>query len=169
MTEPTGRSKREERQAGEDSVVLIDENNLDKECIRLPFDYLKFARLAADAKRDVDEAKASLDVTQAEIAKKIRLKPEDYGLDKVTEAAISTAILLQGEYVEAQDILIRSRHRYDLHQAVVWALEHKKRTLTLLVELHGMGYFSNVKMSKEGKEAVEEMTKTKVRKIGRAD
>jgi hypothetical protein len=49
-------------------------------------------------------------------------------------------------------------------QAVVWALEHKKRSLTLLVELHGMGYFSAPKISPEGKAAVEDMTKRRVRR-----
>jgi hypothetical protein len=147
------------------SVVQIDEHNLDKECIRLPSDYLKFAHLAADAKRDVDEIKNRLEVVQADLSKEIRAKPEDFGLDKVTETAISSTILTQPRYQKGLGRLQEAKHKADLAQAVVWALEHKKRTLTLLVELHGMGYFSSPKISEAGKQAVEDMTKRKVRRL----
>jgi len=48
-------------------------------------------------------------------------------------------------------------------------LEHKKRSLTLLVELHGLGYFSDVKVSEKGREAVNEMLRKKVHKKFRDD
>ena len=145
-------------------VVEIDENNLDKECIRLPVDYHRFAYIAAEAKRDVQEAKAALDVVQAEVSKDIRNDPESYGLEKVTETALQSAVILQAEYQRAQKRLFKCQHKSELCNAAVWALEHKKRSLTLLVDLHGMGYFSDVKMSREGKEAVQQMTQRKVRR-----
>jgi len=148
----------------DENVVQIDELNLDKECIRLPSDYLKYASAAADAKRRVSSVENELSVIQADLASKIRANPQNYGLEKVTEAAIQASITCQSEYQEAYKKLIKVRHESDLAQAVVWALEHKKRSLTLLVELHGMGYFSAPKISKKGKEAVEEMTKKSVRR-----
>jgi len=143
----------------EQSVVAIDENTLDKECIKLPTDYLKYAHKSANAKRDVDELKAELDVIQAELSKKIRDEPTVYGLEKVTESAISTTVITLPAYKAKLKELQDARHEADLAQAVVWALEHKKRTLTLLVELHGMGYFANPKISERGREAVDDMTK----------
>lgn len=153
----------DENRNQEASVVLIDENALDKECIRLPSDYLKFAHRSADAKRDVDELKAKMDVVEAELAKEVRSNPVDFGVEKVTESAISATVLTLPRYQKALANLNNARHQAELAQAVVWALEHKKRTLTLLVELHGMGYFSEAKVSRQGKEAVEEMTKQKTR------
>lgn len=145
------------------SVVQIDEHNLDRECVRLPSDYLKWAHQAAEAKRDVDEIKNRLEVVQAELSKEIRLKPEDFGLDKVTEAGIGSTILTLPRYQKGLARLLAAKHKYELLQAVVWALEHKKRTLTLLVELHGMGYFSAPKVTEKGKAAVMGMTMRKLR------
>lgn len=146
------------------SAVEIDELNLDKECIRLPSDYLQFAHLTAECKRKVDEVKARLDVVQAELSKDIRANPSDYDIEKVTETAISGAITIHPKFQKAQKELLDARHESEMAQAVVWALEHKKRTLTLLVELHGLGYFSSPKVSKEGREVVDGMTKKSVRK-----
>jgi len=146
------------------SAVQIDENKLDKECIRLPNDYLKAAHASADAKHVVAELKAAFDVIKSDLAKEIRSTPEDYGLDKVTEAGISAVIVTHPTYKKAQARLINAEHEADLANAVVWAMEHKKRALSLLVDLHGMGYFSNVKMSAEGKEAIEEQMRQRVRR-----
>ena len=147
-----------------EQVTQIDENHLDRECIKLPSDYRRFAFAAAEAKKDVQEVKANLDVVQAELAKEIRTNPEKFGLEKVTEAALGGVVILQPRFQEAQKSFFKAQYNQEMCQAVVWALEHKKRALTLLVELHGMGYFSDVKVSAEGKEAVEKMMQAKVRR-----
>jgi hypothetical protein len=147
-----------------ESVVQIDEHNLDRECIRLPGDYLKWAHAAAEAKRDADERKADLAVVHADLSAIIRNTPGKYGMEKLTEAGLAAAVLLQPEYQKRQRLLRKANYEFDIAQAVVWALEHKKRSLTLLVELHGMGYFSNPKVSERGREAVEQMTQRKVRR-----
>jgi len=150
---------------GSISDVQIDEQNLDRECIRLPTQYLQWAHKSADAKRDADDRKNQLEVIDAELSKEIRADPSSFGLEKVTEASIASIILTNPRYQKAVARLNNAKHQADLTQAVVWALEHKKRTLTLLVELHGMGYFSNPKVSERGREAVENMTKRKVRRL----
>ena len=157
------------RENNSESIVVIDEHNLDKECINLPGQYLKYAHQAINQKRTWDEAKARLEVTQAEVSQLIRNNPEKYGLEKVTESGISSAVLIHKRYQEAQAELIAARHAQEMSQAVVSALEHKKRSLTLLVDLHGMGYFSNPKVSQKGKEAVEEMMKRKTRRYSNED
>jgi hypothetical protein len=156
-------NKRMPQPREEESVVQIDELALDKECIRLPSDYLKYAHRAAECKCDMDELKAELDVVEADLTRMVRKNPAKYGMGKVTETGIKSAVILQKSYQKAEDDLRDARYNYDLAQAVVWALECKKRSLTLLVELHGMGYFANPKISRAGKEAVEQMTQRKVR------
>jgi len=145
------------------SVVQIDEHNLDKECVKLPSDYLKYSHLAVDAKRDLEDMKNKLEVIHAELAKDIRSNPENFGLDKVTETAVASTVLVQPRYQKFVARLQTLKHDADLAQAVVWALEHKKRTLTLLVELYGMGYFSSPKISKQGREALREKTMRRLR------
>jgi len=117
----------------------------------------------------MDEKKAHLDVVQAQLAKEIRADPESFEIEKLTEAALASTILLQPRYQKALSIFQKAKHDYDLIQALVWALEHKKRSLTLLVELHGLGYFSDVKVSEKGREAVNEMLRKKVHKKFRDD
>lgn len=146
------------------SVVQIDENNLDKECIRLPSDYLKFAHKSVDAKWTLDEMENKLKVVHADLSKEVRSNPQDFGIDKFTEAVLVSTVLGLERYQKGLMRVQQAKYEADLAQAVVWALEHKKRTLTLLVELHGMGYFSSPKVSERGREAVEDMTKKKVRR-----
>lgn len=142
-----------------ETIVQIDQDHLDRECIELPSQYLRYAFLAAEAKRDVDESKADMDVVQAELASEVRSTPAKFGIEKLTESAVSATILTLAGYKKALAEYQKAKHHYEMTQAVVWALEHKKRSLTLLVELHGLGYFSNVKMSAEGKDAVQKMTR----------
>lgn len=144
------------------SIVEIDPNKLDQECINLPKHYVRYAFLSSEAKRDVDEAKAELDVVKADLANKIRRTPSKYHLEKVTESSVAATIETLPECRAAAKALRKAKHRQEMCQAVVWALEHKKRSLTLLVELHGMGWFGNVKMTEKGRDAVKSMRRKRV-------
>lgn len=146
------------------SVVEIDENSLDKECIRLPRDYLAAATEAADSKADMDRCKARLDLIESDLSHAIRASPDKYGLDKATEAAIKEVVEGSPSFQKVQGQFIDKKHHYDIAQAVVWAIEAKKRSLTMLVDLHGMSYFSSPRVTENGKKAVEEMTKRRVRR-----
>lgn len=145
------------------SVVEINEHSLDKECLRLPRDYLAAAIESADAKRDVDRAKADLDLAEADFSIHFRSEAAKTG-EKITESQLKTVVACQPKFLRAQQQVIKAKHRADLAQAVVWAIEAKKRSLTLLVDLHGMGYFSSPRITENGKKAVEEMTKRRVRR-----
>lgn len=137
-----------------DVVVHVDRLHLDKECIRLPSDFLKFSHLAADHRAHVDELKTELDVIKAEVGELIRLHPEDFKLEKATENAIKEALVTNKRVKEAKTRLRAAEYELELVQAVVGALEMKKRSLTLMVELHGMSYFGSVKPSHEAAEAI---------------
>lgn len=149
-------------------IVALNELELDKECVRLPSDYLKYAHRTAEARQSVEQAKAEMALVEAEVSRAVRATPGKYGIEKETEKSISAAIESNKRYLEAAALVRKAQYEYELAQAVVWALEHKKRALTLLVDLHGMGYFSNPKLSPEGRRAVENMTKEAVRPRRRA-
>jgi len=147
------------------SVVGIDEHHLDRECVRLPTDYLRYATRAAESLRDVDEMKAQLSVLEADLDRRIRQTPGSYGIEKVTETCVKNTIQCQKSYKEMEARVAEKVHESKLNQAVVNALEIKKRTLTLLVELHGMGYFATPKVSPRGREAVKEMMTSRIKPL----
>ena len=124
------------------SIVAIDKGQLDEEWVKQPTRYLRYAMDAADAYEKFTEAKAILEAVKAEIDRKIRANPESYGLEKITESVITTMIPGTSEYLSGLKIVRRAKHKYDILQAVVSALEHKKRALEKLCDLHSQSYFS---------------------------
>lgn len=126
----------------------IDEFHLDREWIRQSRLYLSHAEKLANAKQRFEEAKSSRDVTYAELYKKIRSKPEDYDLPKVTEESLKHLIILQDDYRDADKEVITAKHTVDILQAAVDALDHKKRALENLVHLQISGYHSDPKPPK---------------------
>ena len=122
------------------SVVDIDPNNLEEECIRLPHLLLQYSFLSADVKRDSDHAEAQIKVVMSEQTTKIRMSPEEYGMAKATETGIASAVLQTKPYLEAQEKARELRHQWDLAQAVVWSLEAKKKSLQCIIDLRAQGY-----------------------------
>jgi len=145
----------------EQEVLLIDEHALDKECVRLPNDYWRAAHAAAEAKRDVAEAEAELEVISATLGQQIRDTPGKFGLEKVTEPGVKEAVRASKQYRDASRVVIEAKYQQDLAEALVRAFEMKKRALTNLVELHGMGWYGSVRPSAKGREAVKDMTPIK--------
>lgn len=120
----------------------IDQNRLDWEWLRQAPMYHRAARKAADARKRVTEARATLDVVRAECASAIRNDPVKFDIGKLTESALAEAVLQQLEYKEAQQELVDAQHAADIAAAAVNSLDQKRRALADLVELHGRDYFS---------------------------
>lgn len=121
--------------------LSIDPHNLDEELLNQPVLYMRYSELAAQAQKDRDRAKEKLDVVRAEQDKAIREKPELYGLAKVTEAAVSSAILKTGPYQEANNNVIETSYQLNLYNAARSAFDHRKKALDLLVQLLMANYF----------------------------
>lgn len=120
----------------------IDEHQLDKEWVNQPRMYYKYAKMAADARMASDQAKSQLEVVEADVARSIRNEPGSYGLSKITENAIKETIPLQRDYQEALAKVIETRHHMDVVNAAVAALDHRKKALEKLVELHNASYYA---------------------------
>jgi len=143
----------------------IDLTRLDEEWIGQPKLFFKYASELVDAKRQVEEAKAELDVNKAKLDQAIRNNPEGFGLIKITESSISNAIILQPEYQEALKSITKSKYKADLIQAAVSALDHRKSALERLVSLHGQNYFATpTPQDIASKEQVERIEKEIVRR-----
>ena len=120
----------------------IDPNELDREWVRQPGLYHKYAVDLADARRDFEQAKTALDIAAADVDSVIRSKPEKFGLEKVTESGVKAAVLSSREYKSATDAVHAARHRVDVLQAAVTTLDHRKKALENLVDLRLANYFS---------------------------
>lgn len=131
-------------------VLSINMDKLDWEWRRQSRLYFTYAEKLANARKDHEVAKNTLQVTFAEWDRKIRRDPESHGLEKPTETSIKSVILVSKDHQKAEKELIEAKHRVDIIQAFVDALDHKKKALENMVHLHGQNYFSEPHISKGG-------------------
>lgn len=144
----------------------IDKARLDQEWREQPALYWKWAKKVADAQLVYDNAKSELAVEKAEADLAIRKSPNDYGIGKLTEAALSAAIDKSRVIQRCEEKIREARHALDIAKAAVDALEHRKRALSMLVELWIRDYYSDP-ISPPLTEAGAEWSKKQVRQAGR--
>ena len=144
----------------------IDEYQLDEEWINQPRQYHYWAVELADAQLVLDAAKSDLEVVKADLDMRVREDLVAQG-KKVTETLVSTEVINCKQYQESTKEVNKSRHTLNLTKAAVEALEHRKRALEKLVDLHGRDYFSEPTSSVESRENVEAMEKRNVRRKGK--
>lgn len=124
------------------SRFQIDQNHLDREWLDLPGDIHDAATALADAKLKVAQAKAELELQEAELSRSIRDAPATYGIVKVSEAQIEMAVRVQPEYREALRQYNTAKYEQDILQADLDALHVKKYGLQDNVVLWTRDYFS---------------------------
>lgn len=133
-------------------IFNIDLHNLDKEWSRQPGLYFKWASILADARRDVEQANAKLDLTKAELDSDIRSNPERFDLPKLTEPAIKNCILAHGRHIAAAEHAAKLKHDVDVLSAAVVALDHRKKALEGEVTLFCHSYNAEPKAPLEARE-----------------
>ena len=123
--------------------IQIDEDFLDVEWLEQPRLFLQYSRRASEARDEMERAKQLMDLTKAEVDLDVRKNPGNHKLEKVTEGAISAAILMDSRFQEA---LNEARHNYNVLMGAVSAFEQRKTALENLVKLHGQNYFAGPKV-----------------------
>lgn len=139
----------------DDAILSIDQNKLDREWTDQPKRFYDYAIKLADARADQERSKVELDLAVAELDQAIRQEPERFGIEKITEAAVKNAILMTPRYAKYMKKVIAAKHRVDVLQAAVTALDHRKRALEKLVDLHGQNYFSEPRAKGENRQAMD--------------
>ena len=133
----------------------IDAFNLDSEWLNQPCRFFDVSEQLADAKKELDLVKLSLEVTEAELYKDVKENPDNYGLDKVTEKAIDACVKDSNKYKDAVKEVIDKKHEVDIFSSAVTAFEHRKKALENLVYLQTQQYYAEPKTSKSNEEKVE--------------
>lgn len=150
----------------DDLNLSIDPLNLDKEWVRHPGHFGVWSSKVVEAQEGYDTAKSKFDLVKAELDIAIRSDPAAYDIQKVTEGSISSTILIQPEYRAAEKAVIAAKKQLGLCNAAVNSLEHKKRALSLLVELYIHDYYSD-KHATTRSQAMSDEEKRAVRNRGR--
>ena len=75
----------------------INKHKLDEELIRQPQLYMEWAIKAVDATVEKEQLKNKLEIVKAIADKEIRQDPQKFGIEKITESVIKSAIALHPE------------------------------------------------------------------------
>lgn len=159
--------RRDNKMQDQELRLEIDELKLERELkIQAPM-VRTWSENLAEAQAKYDEAKATLEVSDAELSIAIRKDPEKFGIDKVTESTISALITTHPEHKINQKRLIQARYNLDLAKAAVNGLQDKKRALTLLTDLYVHNYYSEHTLepkTEKGKEFEKERIRSSARR-----
>ena len=104
--------------------------------------FFKWAEKEVAARQNADEAKFRLEVLTAQLDSQARLDPDSFGIQKVTEGSIATAVKTSDQYQEAYEEWLEARGEAALLAKAVEAMEQKKRMIEVLITLHGQQYFA---------------------------
>jgi hypothetical protein len=121
----------------------------------------------ADARRELAQAKAELEVEEAELEMAIRSRPDRFGLEKLTEATVKATVVNQEEYQAAKAKVIEAQHEVDVLDAALDAIDDRKHALQDLVKLLLSDYYGDPKAPAEAKEKMDLVEKQSVRMRGR--
>jgi hypothetical protein len=121
--------------------VLVNRFRLDEENEAHPTNYLFYADLLAEAKKEKDRAEEELDAHMNTMELKIRKEPPDE-LTKVTDSAVKSLIVSDEKTIELRQAVNDCKYVIYKLDAVVRSLEQKKNNLDNLTVLWSKGYYS---------------------------
>lgn len=142
--------------------IRIDDQMLDVEWLEQPEKMMKYCTLAAEARRDLDLAKEKVEFVRATLDSNIRKEPSKFGIEKITEGAIGNIILLQKEYIDANNVLMQAKYEADLASSAVRSFEQRKDALENLVRLHGQSYFAGPRVPHDDLSALRALKASKI-------
>jgi aminoglycoside phosphotransferase len=145
-------------------ALEIDHLALDQEWLVQPKLFFRFAARLADKKQEYQEVKRELDLLHAEISKKIRSSPSKWELVKPSNEVVLNTVTIQPEYQDKVKEVNKKRHEVDVLEALVSAMDHKKRALERLVILHGQNYYSTPKVDACSMESIQEVERQGARR-----
>ncbi len=151
--------------------IQIDESALDVEWLEQARKMMVYTRKQAETQRDEELAREAYELLEAELDKKIRTSPSQYGIEKITESAVKSAIATDEEYIEAKQAHIEAKFQNNIAKGAVKAFEQRKEALENLVRLNGQNYFAGPKvprdLSWEREQKVSSSNKTVASKMQR--
>ena len=140
---------------GYQEELEIDQYALEEAWLGQAGRYAKWAEEAVNASYETDKLREDLDLKRAELDGKIRNDPASYGIAKITESAISAAILMNAEYQEASNKVLESSRNAKILSVARDAFEHRKKALEKLTDLFLASYWADKVPEKKIEKAAE--------------
>jgi len=139
----------------------IDQFQLEIACINQPVLYDEVGQLLTECRSWEKAANDKLQFIHADQSSRIRHSPEKYGVIKITEPSVESAILLTKEYQEATKDLVEFEKIVGYLKVLQTSLNHRKSELSNLVQLWVRSYYSKLDMTTE-KKVVNEITEQQI-------
>lgn len=141
--------------------MFIDDSALDVEWLNQPELMRKMTKRQAKAQERYELAEENVSYVYATLDKEIRDDPDKFDIDKITEPAVRSAILINEKYTEAKKNAIRLKFQYNTYKGMVEACGHRKEALVNMVKLFLGGYFAGPSIPRD---LVQEVKSFKDRK-----
>ena len=145
----------------------IDPGQLDVEAVQQAELYYKWSSKAVEAQSEMDKAELRVDLLEAELDLKCRERPEDFGLAKITEKGVETAVKRHGAYIDARKELLEAKRAFKMLEKAEKAMEQKKRMIEVLITLHGQQYFAGPSVPRNLVEAWNEAQASRSERVNK--
>lgn len=132
--------------------MTIDETALDIECLEQADLTLKYARLYAEAKRDVEQAEEKVKIVRSELIRDANEDPDDCLGDgvKPTGPNVEAYYRTHEDHIAAKDELINLQYELTMIEGAKNGIAFtRKAMLEALIQLHAQQYFAGPKMPRD--------------------
>lgn len=148
-----------------DDPLEIDLYNLDYELWRQSKLVTRAGRHVAKARNAVNEAKARMELVEAELKLAITKDPAKFGLDSKTIPIVEAAVTAHPKYQRAVAKYNATRYELDVAQAMADGMDNKKTALQGELSLFLSSYFAEPKGAgrREGEEYAKRVARRPLR------
>ncbi len=146
-------------------IYFIDMNRLEEQAAEHTFLLIQHGKDLKDAKEELAQAKAVLELADADIGHWVVKNPKKYNLpEKINAAMITRVILRHKKHKKTLKVFQEAQEKVNTLTIYVNAYDHRKRMISEAVKLHGDQYFAKPYIAtSEIKEIVEQLEKRKIR------
>jgi hypothetical protein len=140
----------------------VDQFQLELACMDQPVIYDEVGQLVTEWNALAKIADDKLNFVKADQSSKVRLNPEKFGVAKLTEGSVESAVLLTKEHQEAASDLIETEKIVGYLRILQLSLDQRKSTLNNLVTLWVHSYYSKQNEMGTERKAVGEITEKQI-------
>ena len=146
-------------------LYYVDMNRLEEQAAEHSFMFIQHSKDLKDAREELAQAKAELDLADADIGHWVVKNPKKYKLpEKINAAMIQRVILRHPKHKRALEVFQKAQEKVNTLQIYVAAYEHRKRMISIGADLYHDQYFAKPYIaSSEIKEVAEQLEKKEIR------
>jgi len=150
--------------------LLIHINKLHHDAQEQPDLALRAGELSAELKAQAKRRKVGLDEAKASADSAVRASPEHFGIAKITESAVASAVVLYEDVKIAAQEAIDADEAADKAFALANAFEHRRSMISNEVKLYLGNYWGDVEEREMNTDKTEVLSEKEKRMLkARAD